>query len=61
MLETTMVESMRVACQEQPQKPLSELKLLCALGDEDAGTGDASDDGPVRNLTGDAGDKDGEW
>ena len=61
MWETTMVESVRVACQERLRQLISELESLRALGgEEDAGARDASDNGPVRDLT-DVGDEDGEW
>ena len=61
MSEMTMVESVRVACQERLRQLISEVESLRASGGEDAGAGDASDGGPVRDLTGDACDENGEW
>jgi hypothetical protein len=61
MLQTTRVQSVRVACEERLRKLISELESLEASGEKDPGTGDASDNGPVGDSTGDACDEDAEW
>ncbi|KAL3786772.1 hypothetical protein ACHAW5_002973 [Stephanodiscus triporus] len=61
MLEATRVESVRVACKERLRQLMSELESLRALGEEDAGTRDALDEGPIRETTEIVGEEDGKW